>query len=55
MAQHIKITGGFSRGPRVQQFFSRVQVPAPTWWFTTTYNSSSKGSNALLWPPGAGF
>jgi hypothetical protein len=27
-----------------------VQFSAPTWWFTTVYNSSSRGSDALLWP-----
>lgn len=27
-----------------------VRFPEPTWWFTTFYNSSSNGFNALLWP-----
>lgn len=31
----------------------RVQLPTPVWLFTTTYNSSSWGSDALSWPPRA--
>ena len=33
--------------------FSQDQVPAHTWWLTSICNTSSKESNALLWPPQA--
>lgn len=29
---------------------TQVQFPTPTWQLTTVYNSSPRGSGALVWP-----
>lgn len=30
-----------------------VLLPAPTWWFSAPRNSTSRRSDAVLWPPQA--
>jgi hypothetical protein len=47
---------GFGEAAEMAQWLralSEVQFPAPIWLLTTSYNSSSRGSNALFRPPWA--
>jgi hypothetical protein len=40
-AQHLRVLGALAEDCGL--------APEPTWQFTTIHNSSSQGSNALLW------